>query len=184
MITFIVTAIGVVSGVIALVEFGINARKRKALSWADTQPLIDDVVKRIEQDREELPDVVLGIGRGGILVAALMAQRLSEDIEIVLADTDSTSRSHGRVRVSMRYPDQVPDLTGKRVLIVVGELYKGLDLDAALDFVEDRGASEIRTLGLLVGPTTIVQPDSCGLATKHAPLAPWRLNAHGRGDRL
>lgn len=179
----LVTVIGVVSGVIALWEFAVRFRRRTALTWGDIQPSMDDLIERVRQDVFD-PEVVLGIGRGGAIVAAMVATRLKQDERFVFVDTMSESLKHGRKRVSIRFPESVPDLAGKRVLIVVGELYMGLDLDAAIEFVEARQAAAIRTLTLLAGPTTIVKPDLCGIATKHAPLAPWRITDAGKGGRL
>jgi hypoxanthine phosphoribosyltransferase len=179
----IITLIGVVSGLIALYEFGAKQRKKKVLTWKEVDELLVELIEDVERDRFT-PDLVLGVGRGGSLIAAMYATNVVGRIPFDCVDTEVFDDDHGQKQVTIRHGQTLPDVKGLNVLVIVAELYSGKDLAVGIDFVKEREPKEIKTMALLAGPTTIVKPNFCGRKTEHEPLAPWRITEAGKGGRI
>lgn len=175
----IATVIGVVSGLIALYEF---FAKRRRFGWKEVEKLVLRLIDLVEHD-DFSPDLVLGVGRGGAIVAGMLAGNMGQ-LPLVCIDTSSTRDSGGAKCVVIRFPSAVPPLKDKRVLIVVGELYSGEDMRTAIDFVARRKPQSIKTLSLLTHPASVVRPDFFGRQTDSPLVAPWRLTEGYKKNRI
>jgi hypoxanthine phosphoribosyltransferase len=182
MLIAIATFIGVVGSVVAVYQF-VEDRRRKAVSWHHVDKLVVELVNEIER-RPSAPDLIVGVGRGGALIAAMIATNLEGRIELACVDTEGDFDEAGRKHVVLRHPESLPDVSGKHVLVVVAELYSGQDMRDAIDYLETHGARRIETLAVLAGPSSNVRPDYVGQVTKHEPLAPWRLTDAARHGRI
>ncbi len=184
MLTWILTGIGTVASLIALYEF-LEQRRRRNVSWRKVEQLVRRLIEDIEIS-SFTPNLILGVGRGGSIIAAMLATNMEGRIQLALLDTEFVHDQPGRKNVILRRPDLVPPLAGRDVLVVVAELYSGQDLRAAVDFVETQGTNCFRSLALLSGPVSVIRPDFNGMKTKHEPLAPWRITDAGKrvGGRI
>lgn len=177
---FIATAVSLIAGLIAIWQL-VEERRRKAISWRRIDKLVVGLVKEIEE-RNFDPDLILGVGRGGSLIAAMVATNIEGRVELSCIDTAVEHDEMGRKHVKLRNPERLPDLTGRHVLVVVAELYSGQDMRDAINFLETRKPAELKSLAVLTGPSSNVRPTFVGLQTKHEPRAPWRLtDAAARG---
>lgn len=100
-------------------------------------------------------------------------------VPLAFLDTEPVKVA-GVQRCEIRNPGGLPPLAGKRVLVVVAELFKGLDLAAAEDHVRTHEPASVRTLSLLVGEASIVRPDFAAKQVKGNPMAPWRITEEAR----
>jgi uncharacterized protein len=183
-LTWVLTGIGTVASLIALYEF-LEQRRRRNVSWRKVDQLVIRLIDDIESS-SFTPDLILGVGRGGSLIAAMLATNMEGRIQLACLDTEFDHDEPGRKNVILRRTDLVPPLAGRDLLVVVAELYSGQDLRAAVDFVETQGTNCFKSLALLSGPGSVIRPDFNGMTTKHEPLAPWRINNAGKrlGGRI
>jgi hypoxanthine phosphoribosyltransferase len=179
---FITTIIGLIGSLIAIWQV-LEQRRRKAISWRRIDGLVANLVDEIEQ-RNFDPDLILGVGRGGALIAAMLATNLEGRIELACVDTDMEVDEAGRKHVQLRGPERLPDMNGRHILLVVAELYSGQDMRDAINYVETHSPAGLKTLAVLAGPSSNVRPTFVGLQTKHEPLAPWRLTDAAKRGRI
>lgn len=108
----------------------------------------------------ELPpiDVVVGIGRGGVVPAALAAQRLACDLRVLPVRFRDDAHQPERAEPLVTPPSF--DVTGKRVLLVDDVARTGVTLRAAAAALP--GAAAIHTL-VVAGNAdyALFQVDSC-----------------------
>ena len=161
----------------------VEERRRKAISWRRIDKLIVDLVHEIENENFN-PDLIIGVGRGGSLVAAIIATNLEGRIEMACVDTHVKEDPLGRKHVVLRRPGKLPNVRDRHVLVVVAELYSGQDMRDALNYLQKQEPANLRSLAVLVGPSSNVRPSFIGVPTKHQPLAPWRLTDAARKGRI
>lgn len=180
MLTWALTIVGTIASIVGLYEFVLKHR-RAVIGWRRVDRLVVDLIEEVER-RGFTPDLILGVGRGGTIIAAVIATNLEGRIELACVDTHVDHDRSGRKVVTLRHPDRMPPLAGRQVLVVVAELYSGQDMRAALDYLDTQDVAKVQTLAVLCGPASVVRPDYVALHTKHEPRAPWRLTpAGGRG---
>jgi hypoxanthine phosphoribosyltransferase len=184
LLTWAISIVGLVASVIALYEF-VEKRQRRHVSWRKIEKLVKELLDRLEDDSFS-PDLILGVGRGGSIIAAMIATNLPGRIQLACLDTEAFHDEPGRMDVILRRPDLVPPLAGREVLVVVAELYSGQDLRDAVDFVEAQHPRAFKTLTVLTGPGCNIRPHYEGMKTKHEPRAPWRITDAGKrvGGRI
>jgi uncharacterized protein len=175
----IATILGIAASLIAIWQF-VEDRRRKAISWRRIDKIVRELVSEVERSTFS-PDLIVGVGRGGTLIAAMLATNMEGRIELACIDTEATWDAAGRKHVLLRSPERHPELKGRRVLLVVAELYSGQDMRDAINDLENRGTAELRTLAVLSGPSSNFRPAFVGLETEHEPVAPWRLTDATRG---
>ncbi|KPA17572.1 hypothetical protein MHK_002210, partial [Candidatus Magnetomorum sp. HK-1] len=125
--------------------------------------------------------IIIGVGRGGSIIAGFLAGNLGF-IPLSHLDTE-ISNNFGERSAVIRFELDIPVMQ-KKVLLVVGELYSGLDLKIAREYIINKQPKEIKTLSLFTQPTSIVQPDFYGIRTKHPVSAPWRISSTYKTGRL
>lgn len=163
-------ALGVLSAVASVTSvylFTEEMRSRRRFGWKQVEALVREMLEDI-RTRGYRPDLVIGIGRGGSILAGMLAGNMGH---LPLAVLDTTlDHSDGISRVEFRFPNCCPTLREKSVFIVVGELYSGEDLRAAIEFVRRRHPSEVKRLRCsLTQPRLSAQISSaCGQASRLA----------------
>jgi len=96
------------------------------------------------------PDMVVGIARGGVIPAALLSKSLGVKDMFTL----KLERENDR-RISA---DALPDISGKKILLVEDMLETGRGLMNGKKFLEDRGAV-VKTACLYTMPISETTPD-------------------------
>jgi hypoxanthine phosphoribosyltransferase len=161
--------------------FAEDLRSRRRFGWKQVASLVKAMVDEMRV-RGYAPDLVLGVGRGGSILAGMLAGNLGH-LPLAVLDT-VLEHPDGISRVRIRFPDCCPSLKDKNVLIVVGELYSGEDMRHAIDFVRRRHPREIKTASLLTHPAASVRPDFIGFQSAKPLSAPWRMTDAYRVNRL
>ena len=96
------------------------------------------------------PDMVVGIARGGVIPAALLSKSLGVKDMFTL----KLERENDR-RISA---DALPDISGKKILLVEDMLETGRGLKNGKKFLEERGA-RVMTACLYTMPISETTPD-------------------------
>jgi len=110
-------------------------------SWADVEEGILRLINEILMDDYDV-DVVLGVSKGGVVVASKLADLLGVDVDLIqLSHWDFDSRM-GSVRLKY-FPSM--SVRGLRVLLVDDVADTGATLQSAKETVMSLGASEVRT---------------------------------------
>jgi len=121
-----------------------------------------------------LPDVIVGVLRGGYIVARIVADALGiSDIGVVEV------KFYKGVEEQAERPVITQPLTteirGRKVLIVDDVVDSGRTLEVVSEQVRLRGASEVRTAALYYKPRSIMKPDYLVVETDKWILFPWEL---------
>jgi hypoxanthine phosphoribosyltransferase len=123
------------------------------------------------------PDVVVGVAKGGVFAGGALAAALGADFQPVRLekrrrDPDSAGTN----------PTQLPDLTGKRVLVVDDVAATGATLAKARALARKAGAREVRTAVLVARPRG-ARPDFSAFETDELMLFAWdyQLDESGGG---
>jgi hypoxanthine phosphoribosyltransferase len=161
--------------------FAEEMRSRRRFGWKQVTKLVKEMLTDMRK-RGYTPDLVLGVGRGGSILAGMLAGNMGH-LPLAVLDT-VLDHPQGVSRVEFRFPDCCPTLRDKKVLIVVGELYSGEDLRQAIEFVQRRHPREIKTASLLTHPAASVHPDFIGFQSAKPLSAPWRMTEAYKVHRL
>jgi len=179
--TLFLAILGAVASAISIYLFAEEMRSRRRFGWKQVGALVKKMIGEM-QARSYKPDLVLGVGRGGSILAGMLAGNLGH-LPLAVLDT-VLEHPNGISQVKFRFPDSCPTLKGKRVLLVVGELYSGEDLRHAIRFAERQHPLEIKSASLLTHPAASVKPDFVGLVSAKPLSAPWRISDEYKLHRL
>lgn len=125
------------------------------------------------------PDVIVGIARGGWMVARIMSDLLNNsnvgNIKIEYY-VDVGVRSEKPI---VTQPVSV-DVRGKRVLLVDDVADTGESLKVAVDHLKERGASEVRVATIHYKPWSVFEPDYWVRKTEAWVIYRWELAEFAR----
>ncbi len=147
----------------------------RELGWAAFGEVARALAAQIA--RRYRPAVVVGVAKGGVFVGGALAAALGADFYPV--------RIEKRRRDAGALPEpiqELPDLTGKRVLVVDDVASTGATLARARALSRKAGAREVRTAVLVARPRG-ARPDFSAFATDDLMLFGWdyQLDAAGGG---
>lgn len=148
------------------------------VTWEEIDRLVGEVARKIEESGFR-PDVIVGIIRGGMIPARLIADRLGVD---TIATIEFKMYKGMRIRGERPYIRQplTLELVGKRVLIVDDVSDTGLTLLHAVQAVNLYMPSEVKTATLYVKPWTDYRPDYHGPTTDKWIVFPWERKEYER----
>lgn len=177
----LIAVLSVAGSLIAIWQFSIYIQDRDRLTWRQVEKCMRTVLTTMNRANFKT-DLIVGVGRGGAIVGGMLAGNLGH-IPLFVVDTelDRTTRA---VKCVIRFPGLLPDVSGKRVTVVVGELYSGEDLRTVADLVESHGPAEIVTMSLFSHPAASITPDYLGKQTRRPLDAPWRMTDVYRTRRI
>jgi len=131
------------------------------MNWDELQLEVKELAGKIEY----LPDVIVGIVRGGLVPARLLSSELRVKDMYAL----TVKKVGGERKVTS---DIIEDISGKRILLVEDMLETGKSLIAAKEYLEKKGA-EVKTACLYTMPISEIRPDfSLKEVTEIVPF-PW-----------
>ncbi|MCE4610489.1 MAG: hypothetical protein F7B17_00775 [Desulfurococcales archaeon] len=141
------------------------------LSWNDIEEASSLIARRVLESGFK-PNVIVGVLRGGIVPARLIADELGvEDIgmlEVKLYTGINLRKPKPYVRQPL-----IIDVYDKKVLIVDDVSDTGLTLSLALDFVRTYMPSTVKTATLFIKPWTRLIPDYYAKSVEGWIVFPW-----------
>jgi len=141
------------------------------ISWQEIVEAVGEVARAIESSGFK-PDMIVGILRGGIIPARLLADELGvEDIGFVEIKL-YTSVGARKPQPYLRQPLILP-ATGRRVLVVDDVSDTGLTLQHALETIKLYNPDDVRTATLYVKPWTKLMPDYYARMVEEWIVFPW-----------
>jgi hypothetical protein len=138
------------------------------ISWERFDALVRQLAVQIESDE---PQIILGIARGGLFPATMLACMLRRElypIRLTRRFNDTVVRQEPTWLI--RPPDKI---RGRRVLIVDEIADSGLTLAIAAEEVQRMGATHVRTVVLYAHTWAEPRPDYVGLTSDALILNPW-----------
>jgi len=176
---YILAAIGFLATLYKTIDVWINLR---AFNWKEVDRLTKKLIRDIRDDLF-VPDVIVGIGRGGSILGALLSGNLyvpdkKRNIPLLGVDRLYEWRNGERVEVENKMVDFSP-LRGKRVLLVAGDVLTGGTMTFFLHQIREAGAKEVRTACLVKGVTAAYTPDYFGKEITGDFRMPWMYKGYG-----
>jgi hypoxanthine phosphoribosyltransferase len=131
------------------------------MNWQD----VDLELTKLVAEINDKPDYIIGIVRGGLVPARILASKLDvKDMQCLTVK----KQDGGRKVVT----DILEDLTGKSVLLVEDMLESGKSLIVAKQFLESRGAI-VQTLAIYIQSHSEITPDYYLLVKGDVSKFPW-----------
>ncbi|MCL5096591.1 MAG: bifunctional pyr operon transcriptional regulator/uracil phosphoribosyltransferase PyrR [Candidatus Omnitrophica bacterium] len=164
------------------------------LDSAAIKELVGQIARKIGERKDGAEVVLVGIQRGGVLLAERLGRILSENwkqpVPVGRLDVNMHRDDLDQRPVPEVYPTVIPfDITGKRVILVDDVLFKGRTVRAAMDALNDFGRPQRIELAVLIdrGHRELpIQPDYVGreIATKLQDTVHVRFREEGGGEAV
>lgn len=150
----------------------------QVVTWGEVEDAIDDVASKIRASGLK-PDVIIGIMRGGVIPARLLADAL--DVQEILTMEIKLYQSIGvkSAQPYIKYPI-IRELRGLKTLIVDDISDSGLSLQLAVEAVSLYYPASISTATLYVKPWTRMHPDYYSRTTNRWIIFPWEKHEYAR----
>lgn len=171
------THVGPLAGRLAtFLHMADTSAEREILTWELNGTACRELAQQVVDDGF-VPDIILGIARGGLIPAGAIAYALDCKLMISLNVEFYTG-----VGETLAEPVLLPSLlessglTGQRVLIVDDVADTGKTLKLVEEFCEHQGrVAEVRSAVLYKKPHTITIPDYCWRTTDRWINFPWSV---------
>ncbi len=149
----------------------VGGRKFLILGWSDIERYVDILEAKITADRYPV-DTLVGVLRGGVIVANLLSDLLNVREIYVVGCKSYTGTVSGTLKI---YHDlQLTELKDRNVLLVDDVVDTGSTLLAAINNVlKPRRPNIVKTATLLVKPWSSIKPDYSVESTDAWIVFPW-----------
>ena len=151
----------------------------KKISWKKVE-------KGIKQLKEDLiksnyyPTLIVGIGRGGAIIGALVSGTLGNVPIIVI---DRVYDWSGKERTGGFCEDIKITKNIEKVLLVAGELHSGNTAKKYAEYFKEMGAKEIKMLTYMKEPYPTYKPDFYSIETDNSNIRfPWMITEDYKRD--
>ena len=132
----------------------------RCMEWDE----FDEQMRELQAKIDFTPDLIVGIARGGVIPATLLAKRLNvKDMFLLKLEKKGESAVSAYLTV---------DISGKNVLLVEDMLETGRSLIGGKRFLEARGAM-VRTACLYTMPKSEIRPDYFLRQVSEVAQFPW-----------
>ena len=168
-VIYIFSILGGVVTIITLYQF---LRPLKKVEWKDVEKGVRETKEKLVENNY-IPTLIVGIGRGGSIVGALLSGCLGH-IPIVVIDRVYQWDQEGRHEQLFGRLDIDQNLD--RVLLTAGELHTGGTAKAYIKYFNKLGAKEIKFFSFLKEKFPTIQPDYyCIVSDNPEVKLPWML---------
>ncbi len=176
---YILAIIGFLATLFKTIDIWINFRSFK---WKEVDKLTKNLIKQISDDMF-VPDIIVGIGRGGSILGALFSGNLhvpDKKKNITLLGIDRIYEWHNgeRIEIKNKMIDLSP-LKNKKILLVAGDVLAGGTMKFFLHQIEAVGVELIKTACLVKSVTASYQPDYYGKEISGDFRMPWMYKGYG-----
>jgi len=145
------------------------------IDWTRFEELITEVVKKVRSEYQV--DVVVGVGKSGLIPAAIVAKKLGvAEFYSVAARFYDDGKPPKKILDRPRITHQsVGDLSGKRVLVVDDFSRSGLTLFKVKRLLLGKGAEVVKTAVVVLRGDAKTGPDYYGRRFEGCVVFPWDL---------
>jgi uncharacterized protein len=119
-----------------------------------------------------LPDTVIGISRGGIIPARILADLLETSEFATIQIKFYVDINQTKAEPTLKQP-LTTNVAGKKVLLVDDIADSGESLKLAKTHLQEQGVSEVKTATLYQKPQSITTPDFYEKQTTNWVIFPW-----------
>ncbi|MEM3526592.1 MAG: phosphoribosyltransferase [Candidatus Jordarchaeaceae archaeon] len=144
-----------------------------APSWEEIYKLQLELAKKIVDDNYK-PDLIVGIARGGWIVARILSDLLGikeiGNIRVEFYEDVLLTRAQPCITQEVSV-----DVRGKRVLLCDDVADTGKSLKVAADYLKSKGVSELKISTLHMKPKSVVRPDYYVSKTEAWIIYPWEI---------
>ncbi len=175
---YVLAFIGFLATLYKTVEVWLNLH---SFSWVEINKLTKKLINQMSRDMF-VPDVIVGVGRGGAILGALLSGNLrvpDKRRNIPLLGVDRMYEWHDgkRIEVENKMIDFEP-LKGKKVLLVAGDVLTGGTMKFFLHEIEQVSPKKVRTACLVKGVTSAYRPDYFGKEITGDFRMPWMYKGY------
>lgn len=141
------------------------------LEWGRVHSSVLELSRKIEESGFQ-PDSIVGVARGGWVVARLLSDLLGVDelLSIRVSFYRGVNQREAKPRIESPI---VGEIKGKRILVADDVADTGESLLLVVEHLSSMGASEIRVATLHVKPWSKIKPDYFVESTANWILYPW-----------
>ncbi len=144
--------------------------EKRIISWTELGQLIRKLVEEVRKG--ERPDVVVGIARGGLLPAMVIADRLRLPIDFINIKSYRGPGVKGVLRV---YDVMYEDVRDRSVLIVDDVADTGETFLFVTQHMIKKGAKSVLLASIFLKPWSKVKPNYYVEQTSEWIVFPWEL---------
>ncbi len=169
-VIFIITVIGSLSTIFYILDY---LKKNKKITWKDVTKASENLFSKMARDKYN-PTMIIGIGRGGSIIGALISG-LFGHIPLIVIDRKYTwinGRRYDDIILKVDFPENLLE----RVLLVSGETHTGNTIRFYYNYFQKIGAKEIKKATFLYSKESVENIDYIGLIGKGNEKLPWMLN--------
>jgi len=152
--------------------------EKRLISWRDLGLLTKALVDKVKKG--ERPDVVVGIARGGLIPAMVIADRLRTPLDII---NIKSYRALGVKGVLKVYDVMYEDVADKKVLIVDDVADTGETFLFVSEHMMKKGAKSVMLASIFLKPWSRVKPNYFVEETDEWIVFPWELGEFEMLDR-
>ena len=162
--------ISIIGSLVSLWIFYQKIRPIRKVSWKSAQKAAKDIADRVVIDNFS-PDLIVGIGRGGAIMAAMISGCLGHR-PIFVIDRKYTWQKGRRID-DMLFKFHLPSALYKNVLLIAGETHTGNTMRLYYNYLKDIGAKEIRRASFYYQEGSTETVEYIGFESSKDILMPW-----------
>ena len=176
--------ITIIGGIVSIgtIILWINQRRKKIkerVKWKTVEKGVVRLKEKLIQDNY-IPTVIIGIGRGGAVISALLSGTLG-NIPIIVLDRIYHWENHVRNEGLVEEIKLTKNID--KVLLVAGELHSGNTAKKYTEYFEQIGAKEIKMLTFMKEPYPTFKPDYYFIETDKSTIRfPWMITKDYKRD--
>lgn len=148
---------------------------KKFVSWNELGEYVERLATVI-LDSGELPDLVVGIARGGIPLAMVVADRLGVPIDFVNVKSYAGIQERGQPKILSTL---IEDIHGRNVLVVDDLVDEGDTMETIVAYLAKNSPKRIVTAVLFIKPWSRFKPDFYLETVDRWVVFPWELREFG-----
>jgi probable phosphoglycerate mutase len=182
MLELIGVALGVIGAISTVWYFWEKIYPVRKLSWRAAEKAAEEMANQMVANNFS-PTLIVGIGRGGAIMGALISGCLGHRSLLVI-DRKYKWTEGGR-KEDILFPIEIPERFLAAVLLVSGEVHSGNTMKFYIDYFGQIGAQAIRTATFYYEKGATISVDFKGLESEKKKIKmPWMFSDNYiRADR-
>ena len=153
-----------------------NKRVEGCYSWDDIHQGVICLNEKMK-DEGYIPSLIVGIGRGGAIISALLSGNLIKDKHIPLIVLEREYQEVNSNKKAILFETVTFQKNLEKVLLVASDVFTGKTATTFIDYLKFLGATDIKFLVFTKVNSTNLEPDFYFESTNNTELKfPWMLS--------